>query len=920
MTGVYATFQGRSAALAASPVRAGGSPTLGGLMRDSPKTEQDFELPPAYDAPAAERRWYPEWERREYFRAQPNSGRPPFCIVLPPPNVTGALHMGHALNGSVQDAIVRRKRMQGYETLWLPGTDHAGIATQVVVERELAKEGIDRKAIGREAFVERVWAWKEQYGNTIIEQFKALGSSCDWSRLRFTMDPGLARAVRVAFVRMYEDGLIYRGERIINWCPRDTTALSDSEVEHEDVEGELVTFRYDLADGTGHVDVATTRIETMLGDTGVAVHPADERYRALVGKKVIHPFTGEELPIVADPAIDPTFGTGALKVTPAHDPVDFEIGQRHGMPAPNILTAEARISELAPEQFRGLDRYAARARVLERLQEMGRVVRVERPYVHTVGHCYRCHTEIEPWLSGKQWFVAVDRLKGPAREAALDGRITFWPDRWVNGYVQWMDGLRDWNISRQLWWGHRIPVWYCENGHEFASLEDPDGCAQCGNTGIEQDPDVLDTWFSSQLWPFSTLGWPEDTEDLRFFYPTSVLVTAYDILYLWLARMVMSGLYFMHEVPFRDVVITGLVRDRHGKPMHKSSGNVVDPLDLIARYGADATRFGLMRMATGGQDMPLSEESIETGRRFANKIWNATRMVLGLWRESGAVLELPPADRRTLPDRWLLSRHEACVQDVDGALEEFRFADAAQTLQRFFWSEFCDWGLEVAKPRLYERSAEDRADAAAVLGWVLERSLRLLHPFMPFVTEEAWQRFGAGESIVVAPWPEAHADQRDEEAEARFAFAQEVVSAVRRFRKTHGLKDAMSLAVRIHPSSDTQAETLNRLRAEIERLANISTLDVRIGPADPTASARLMADGAQILIPLAGVLDPEVEQGRLTKRLAEIEREAAAAERKLSNQGFLAKAPAAVVEKERARVASLKEEGATLSEQLAQLG
>jgi valyl-tRNA synthetase len=889
-------------------------------MRDSPRIEQDYELPPAYDAPATEQRWYPEWERRGYFRVQPNSGRPPFCIVLPPPNVTGALHMGHALNGSTQDAIVRRKRMQGYEALWLPGTDHAGIATQVVVERELAKEGIDRKAIGREAFVERVWAWKEQYGNTIIEQFKALGSSCDWSRLRFTMDPGLARAVRVAFVRMYEDGLIYRGERVINWCPRDTTALSDSEIEHEDVEGELVTFRYDLAEGNGHVDVATTRIETMLGDTGVAVHPDDERYRLLVGKNVIHPFTGQELPIVADAAIDPNFGTGALKVTPAHDPVDFEIGQRHGMAAPNILTADARISDEAPEEFRGLDRYAARERVLERLQEMGKIVKVERPYIHSVGHCYRCHTEIEPWLSGKQWFVAVDRLKGPAKEAALDGRIRFWPERWVNAYVLWMDGLRDWNISRQLWWGHRIPVWYCQNGHQFAAVEDPEVCAECGSTSIEQDPDVLDTWFSSQLWPFSTLGWPEDTDDLRFFYPTNALVTGYEILYLWVARMVMSGLYFMREVPFRDVVITGLVRDRHGKPMHKSSGNVVDPLDLIARYGADATRFGLLRIATGGQDMPLSEETIETGRRFANKIWNATRLILGVWRESGGNLELPQPDRRTLVDRWLLSRHQACVLEVDHALEEFRFADAAQALQRFVWSEFCDWGLEAAKPRLYEGSEEDRADAGAVLAWVLEGSLRLLHPFMPFVTEETWQRFGAGESVMMAPWPEGHAEHRDEAAEARFGFAQEVISAVRRFRKTHGLKDAMSMAVRIHPSSNEQSVTLSELRPEIERLANISTLEVLGAAAEPTGSARLVADGAQILIPLAGVLDPEAERGRLAKRLAEFDQEAAAHKRKLGNQGFLTKAPAEIVEKERARLAALEEEAAGLAAQLGELG
>ena len=491
----------------------------------------------AYDAQAAESRWYAEWERRGYFVAQPNSGREPFCIVLPPPNVTGRLHVGHALNTTLPDIVIRRKRMQGFEALFLPGTDHAGIATQVVVERQLADEGIDRREMGREAFIAKVWEWRERYGDEILDQIRAMGQSLDWSRLRFTMDEGLARAVRTAFVRMYEDGLIYRGERIINWCPKDTTALSDSEVEHEDVEGELVTFRYDLADGDGHIDVATTRVETMLGDTGVAVHPDDERYAHLVGRRVRHPFTGEELPIVADEAIDPAFGTGALKITPAHDPVDFEMGKRHGMPTLNILTAEARISDAAPKEFQGLDRYEARSRVLQRLQELGKIVSVERPFVHAVGHCYRCHTEIEPWIAGLQWFVAVDRLKGPAKQAALDGRIRFFPERWLRSYVQWMDGLRDWNISRQLWWGHRIPVWYCSNGHEFASLEDPVACRECGNSDIEQDPDVLDTWFSSQLWPFSTLGWPDQTEDLAFFYPTSVLITGYEILYLWVARM-----------------------------------------------------------------------------------------------------------------------------------------------------------------------------------------------------------------------------------------------------------------------------------------------------------------------------------------------------------------------------------------------
>jgi valyl-tRNA synthetase len=881
-------------------------------------------MPSAYDARAAEDRWYSEWVERGYFHADPKrgraEGRQPFCIVIPPPNVTGALHMGHALNGSIQDAIVRRKRMQGYETLWLPGTDHAGIATQVVVERELAKEGIDRREIGREAFVQRVWEWKGRYGDRIIEQFKALGSSCDWDRLRFTMDEGLARAVRVAFVRMYQDGLIYRGERIINWCPNDTTALSDSEVEHEEVQGELVTFRYDLSDGSGHIDVATTRIETMLGDTGVAVHPADERYRPLVGKPVRHPFTEEDLPVVADEAVDPEFGTGAVKITPAHDPTDFEIARRHNLPARNILTQTAHISDEAVEEFRGLDRIQARARVRQRLAEMGKIVKEERPYRHVVGHCYRCHREIEPWLSPrKQWFVAVDRLKAPAREAALDGRIRFSPERWLRPYTQWLDNLRDWNISRQLWWGHQIPVWYCPNGHEFASVEDPQACGACGSAEIEQDPDVLDTWFSSQLWPFSTLGWPDQTDDLEFFYPTSVLVTGYEILYLWVARMVMSGLYLAGDIPFRDVVITGLVRDRHGKPMHKSSGNVIDPLDMIATYGADATRYGLLWMSTGGQDIPLAEEIIENGKRFANKIWNAARLVLGAAGAEPGLPSLPAPDRWNLADRWLLSRHQACLAEVDRAFEEFRFSDAAQSLYRFFWSELCDWALEAAKPRLYEGSPDQREAALGVLLWVLERSLRMLQPLMPFVAEEAWQRFGAGESIVIAPWPEQRPEHHDQDAETAFRFAEDLVSEVRRFRKAHGLPDSRPLEARVQPSP-AQSHVVDALRREIVRLAALSDLVVIEGAVDTAGCARLLADGAPVLIPLAGVLDLEVERERLTKRARQIEADESAIEAKLANEGFLSNAPAEVVEKQRERMAGLKEEASTLAAQLEELG
>jgi valyl-tRNA synthetase len=822
----------------------------------------------------------------------------PFCIVLPPPNVTGALHIGHALDHTLQDITIRRRRMQGYETLWLPGTDHAGIGTEVLVRRQLREEGIEPQELGREGFVERVWEWKERYGNRIVEQMQRLGNSCDWDRLRFTMDEGLRRAVRVAFLRLYEDGLIYRGERIINWCPTDQTTLSDSEVEHAEVEGELVTFRYPLSDGDGHVDVVTTRIETMLGDTGVAVHPGDERYRGLVGKTVSHPFTGQDLPIVADEAVDREFGTGAVKVTPAHDATDFEIAERAGLPRKNILTAEARVSDQGPEEFRGLDRYEARAKVLEALQGRGLVIAVERPYVHGVGHCYRCGSEVEPWLSGKQWFVAVEWLKEPAKQAALDGRIRFFPQRWLGPFTSWLDNLRDWNISRQLWWGHRVPVWYCPQGHEFASVTDPDACPECGAGDIEQDPDVLDTWFSSQLWPFSTLGWPEETPDLAFFYPTSVLVTGYEILYLWVARMAMSGLYLVGDVPFRHVLIHGLVRDERNRKMSKSLGNVIDPLEVIERYGADALRFALARMAgPDQQNYPMGMRDAESGRHFANKIWNAARLVLSA--HEGEVPTLPAEDAHNDVERWILSRHESCRQEVDQALEGYRFDAAAQTIHRFLWSEYCDWALELA--------------------WVLERTLRLLHPIMPFVTEEVWQRFGAGDSIMISDWPEPHPEHVDREAERRFAFAENLVVAIRRFRSGHNVPPGAGLRVQVR-AGEEHLGTVRALEGEIRRLARLDALELLDGQGEAGGSARLMIPGAEVLVPLAGVLDVDAECARIRKRLAAVGSDAERSAGKLDTAGFVEKAPPDVVEAERRRLAGLEAERAALEAQLSELG
>jgi valyl-tRNA synthetase len=887
-------------------------------MNDDQPAPGGSAMDAAYDARATEGRWYQVWLDRGYFSATPDSGREPFSIVIPPPNVTGALHIGHALEHVEHDIVVRRKRMQGFETLWVPGTDHAGIATQVVVERELAKEGVDRKEIGRDAFIERVWAWKQQYGGRIVEQMQALGDSCDWGRLRFTMDEGLARAVRVAFVRLYDAKLIYRGERLVNWCPRDTTALSDSEVEHEDVAGELVTLRYPLSDGSGHVDVATTRVETMLGDTGIAVHPDDERYTALVGKTVRHPFRGDELPIVADDAIDPAFGTGAVKVTPAHDQTDFDIGQRHGLELRNILTAEARLNDTVPEPFRGLDRMEARGRVRDELAKLGLIVAEERPYVHAVGKCYRCHTEIEPWISGLQWFVRVEPLKGPAMDAARSGAITFHPGKWIHQYLEWMEGLRDWNISRQLWWGHRIPVWYCPDGHETAAVEDPDACATCGTKDIEQDPDVLDTWFSSQLWPFSTLGWPEETDDLRFFHPTSLLITGYEILYLWVARMIMSGLFLTGDVPFRNVVIHGLVRDPQGRKMSKSTGNIIDPLEVIDRVGADPLRFGLAWQATEAQNIPFGEEHIDAGRRFANKVWNASRLVLRA--HPGGQPVLPDLPTLSLPERWLLSRHESCLTEVDAALDQFRFADAAQAVHRFIWSELCDWGLEMEKGAL-GGTEEEQAHAGAVLAWVLERSLRILHPIMPFVTEEIWQRFGAGESIVVAPWPERHPEHlfADEPGvEGGFRVLRDLITRIRQARSDYDISPGTAL--RLLVPAGPLFLLIDEYGEPVRRMAVLSSIEESDGATPARGMVRLPVEASEVLLDAGDAFDVAAARSRIERKLASVEAEAGKARQKLANPSFVERAPAEVRDKVASQVEDADRQAAALRERLEALG
>jgi valyl-tRNA synthetase len=883
------------------------------------------DMPTRYDPSSVEPRWADEWVRRGLFHADvPDDPARAYCIVIPPPNVTGRLHAGHALGRTIEDVLIRRARMRGLEALWVPGMDHAGIATQVVVERELRREGIDRRELGRDAFVDRVWRWKEEYGGQIVGQLKRMGASLDWDRERFTMDEGLAYAVRVAFVRWYEQGLIYRGERLVNWCPTDQTGLSDSEIEHEEVDGELVTFRYPLSDGSGHVDVVTTRVETMLGDTGVAVHPDDDRYRDVVGSTVRHPFDGRDLPIVADAVVDRSFGTGAVKVTPAHDPTDFEIAQRTGLPVLNVLDAEAKINANAAEEFYGLGRYDARQAVRDELEKLGLLVSEERPYRHAVGHCYRCHSEIEPWMSGLQWFVAVDDLKRPAIEVAQDGRVTFSPNRWTKAYVSWLEGLRDWNISRQLWWGHRIPAWYCPDGHITVAVEDPSACAECGSTELQQDEDVLDTWFSSQLWPFSTLGWPEDTPELRTFYPNAVLVTGYEILYLWVARMIMSGLSLAGDIPFRHVVIHGLVRDAHGRKMSKSLGNVIDPIDMIDRYGADALRFSLARLATGGQqDIPLAEDAIDAGGKFANKIWNAARLVLQVF--PGGEPVLPPEERMKAPQRWLLARHRRCVREVDDALDRYEFANAAQALYRFFWSEFCDWALEMEKERLRSEDERERADAANVLAWVLERTLRLLHPMMPFVTEEIWQRFAIGDTIVTAAWPdpvEEHATVGSD-TEAAWPLVEEYVTTIRRIRSQYTIPPKAILGVRVHEGPERRPlhdALTGAFATEAARLAGVTIpASEPPGPGTP-GDVRVVVGGETVVVALGEAIDVERERNRLRERLSAAEADLQRAEGKLANPGFRDKAPEDVVLAEKHKVERFEREAASLREQLAQLG
>ncbi|MGB9803629.1 valine--tRNA ligase [Desulfofundulus sp.] len=876
-----------------------------------------FDMPTTYDPRAVEEKWYRYWEEHKFFQAGVD-GREPFSIVMPPPNVTGQLHMGHALDNTLQDILTRWRRMQGYNTLWLPGTDHAGIATQARVEEQLAKEGKSRYDLGREKFLERVWAWKEQYGGRITHQLRRLGASCDWDRERFTMDEGCSRAVKEVFLRLYEEGLIYRDYYIVNWCPRCQTTISDIEVEHLDRPGQLYYIKYPTRDGLDAITVATTRPETMLGDVAVAVHPEDERYRHLVGKTLVLPLVGREMPVIADEYVDPSFGTGAVKITPAHDPNDFEVGRRHNLPQVRVINKDAVMDEEAGP-YRGLDRWECRKRIIRDLQEQGYLVKVE-DHNHAVGHCYRCNTVIEPMLS-RQWFVRMKPLAEPAIRAVKEGRIRFVPERFTKIYLNWMENIRDWCISRQLWWGHRIPVWYCRDCEEvIAAKEPPLRCTRCGSTRLEQDPDVLDTWFSSALWPFSTLGWPEKTPELDYYYPTSVLVTGRDIIFFWVARMIVSGLHFMQEVPFREVFIHGLVLDALGRKMSKSLGNGVDPIDVIESHGADSLRFMLVTGNTPGNDLRFHFERLDGARNFANKIWNASRFALMNLQDYDPAAA-PGREAHTLADRWILSRFQACVREVTRFLESYELGEAARVIYEFIWDEFCDWYIELVKPRLYRaRDSRDRACAQDVLARVLRGAMELLHPFMPFITEEIWQRLPhEGPTVMHAPWPVYRPELRDEEAEAGMAVLMEVIRSIRHVRSEMNVPPGRTADVILVVADRGTRGLIQQWQDYIQELARCR---VEVKPEldrVPPQSAHGVARGVEFYVPLAGLIDIDRELARLKKELASVEKELGRVRGKLRNEGFLAKAPAEVVEKERTREKELAGKSSAIRERLAVL-
>jgi valyl-tRNA synthetase len=924
-----------------------------------------LDLPPRYDAKQIEAPAYALWEQSGHFHTEPERQGQAYTIVIPPPNVTGALHMGHALNNTLQDVLIRWRRMQGWNTLWLPGTDHAGIATQNVVERELAREGSSRREVGREGFLERVWAWREQYGSRIINQLKKLGSSCDWDRTRFTMDEGLSRAVLEAFNRLYENGLLFRGKYIVNWCPHCQTTLADDEVDHEDHEGHLWHIHYPVKGSDERVTVATTRPETMLGDMAVAVNPSDGRYGALVGKTLLLPLTEREIPVIADEWVDPEFGTGAVKVTPAHDPNDFEIGRRHELEPLVVMNEDGSMNLAAGDEYVGQDRFECREVVIEELREKGLLGRIE-PHVHAVGHCYRCHSVVEPYLSD-QWFVRMKPLAEKAIAATRDGRVSFHPERWTSYYLSWLENVRDWPISRQIWWGHRIPVWYCldcnadeairpseatgdayrfrEGAKPIVAREAPETCPDCGGSNLVQDADVLDTWFSSALWPFSTLGWPEETAELKRYYPTSTLVTDRGIIFFWVARMVMMGLEMRGEEPFSDVYIHGTILDEIGRKMSKSLGNGIDPIIMIDGgvqpylgkeyecdgYGADAVRFSLLMLTTEGQDVKLSPTRFEMGRNFANKLWNAARLILTNLDEAPA----GPGEARTaFEDEWILSRTSRTVREVTRLLEEFKFHETARTLYEFFWHDLCDWYVEMVKGRLYEGETEDRRGAQQTLAYVLDTSLRLLHPLVPFITEFLWGKLKSvtaasglalrqpmdAEACIVAAWPEGGAGLEKSSIESEMDLVQEVIRGIRSLRKDKGVPDRSTVRVHLSCPDQESAGVLNARTNLLRSQAGLEDIECGVGLTKPSPSATAVVGTIEVFMALEGLIDVAKERGRLEKQADKLRGLITLVTRKLENPSFREKAPREIVDREFARERELREQLQVVEQNLAELG
>ncbi len=866
-----------------------------------------------YDPKSFEERIYKKWLDNKYFAAHPDPDKKPFTVVIPPPNITGQLHMGHALNDTIQDSIIRYKRMKGFEALWLPGTDHASIATEVKIVQKMREEGLSKDDVGRDGFLQRAYAWKEQYGGRIVEQLKKMGFSCDWDKLAFTMDERCSKAVREVFVNLYDKGLIYRGDRIINWCPECGTAISDAEVEYETEEGHLWHLRYPVENSDEFIIVATTRPETMLGDTAVAVNPSDKRYTALVGKNVVLPLVGRKIPIVADRYVEKAFGTGAVKITPAHDPNDFEVGVRHDLPVIRVMNDDATMNENAGK-YRGLSRDEARKAVVADMDKLGLLVKIEK-HEHNVGHCYRCHTVIEPIVS-KQWFVKMKELARPAIEAVADKEIVFLPKRFEKQYLHWMNNIRDWCISRQLWWGHRIPVFYCEHcGYETASKTDLEVCPKCGGR-MRQDEDVLDTWFSSALWPFSTLGWPDKTPELDYFYPTDLLVTAYDIITFWVARMIFSGIEHMHEVPFREVLIHGIVRDEQGRKMSKSLGNGVDPLVVIDKYGADSLRFSLVNGIAPGSDIRFSEDKLESYRNFMNKIWNASRFVL-MNAENVKIKNIDEIKKLTSADKWILSKLNSTVAAVTKFMDKYEVGLAATRLYEFIWNQFCDWYIELSKTALYSSDDEKRSDTVSVLVYVLRETLKLAHPIIPFITDEIYDALPNkdAEDIMIAPYPVYDRKRAYRRDVAVTDAVMELIKGVRNLRREMNVSQSKRTAIHIVPAAGRE-RILKKMSGYIEKLAfgNAISFDEPEGK-----NASVVTPLGKVSIPMGELIDFDKERARLSAEIERVDGEIARAEGKLANKGFTDKAPAALVEKEREKLDKYRELKKGLEDSLAAL-